>query len=61
MKNKTILKAAMKEKIKLVNFKASVEDINKIKNMARKYFNGNLSGWIRYCSMNYRPKKDEIA
>ena len=46
--------------LKLVNFRATQEDIKIIKKMAKKYAKGNVSAWLRYVAMNYKPTKKEL-
>lgn len=58
---KLILNNLVKKKKKLINFLATENEINLMKDLCRKYANGNLSQWIVYSSINYRPSKDELS
>jgi hypothetical protein len=63
MKNQ-ILKKALEEQAlpkKIMNFKVTKEQMEAIKDNARKYFNGNISGWMRYTALNYVPQKKELT
>lgn len=55
-----ILKSLDKEKRKLRNVLADTAEWASIKKNAKKYANGNVSGWIREAAMNYVPKKSEL-
>jgi len=49
-----------KETRKNLNLKVSESELKQIKKLADKYTNGNLSQWVRYTAINYRPKKSEL-
>lgn len=51
-----------KKSLKNVNttFRASEEDLNKIKQKAQIYTEGNVSEWVLYSSLNYVPSGDEL-
>ena len=56
-----IIKEAIEKQVKLFNFKVSAADMNIIKSNAQKYYGGNVSGWIKYSSKNYKPTKKELT
>jgi predicted DNA-binding ribbon-helix-helix protein len=60
---KIVLKSMAKEKKKftLVNFTIPEDDLARLRLDAKKYCLGNLSGWIRYCCLNYRPTEKELV
>lgn len=45
----------------LINLRINKKDLEKIKKDAEKFYIGNLSAWIRYCCLNYKPKSDELT
>lgn len=63
MKNKVLKTIAKsKESIRrLVNFKANNEELEAIKKNADLYADGNLSEWVRYASINFKPSKKDLA
>ncbi len=46
--------------VRIVNFKCTEEEFDQIKANADKYADGNMSGWIRFASMNLEPKKKHL-
>lgn len=61
---KPILKKALMdatEPKKIVNFKVTDSEMDEIKKNASRFYNGNVSGWIRYTALNYAPKKSELV
>ena len=57
---KLAVKEAIKKQLKIVNFKSTENMLAKMKENAEKYYNGNLSGWIKYAALNHRPKRSEM-
>lgn len=60
---KKIIKEAFGETIsrdKIVNLKVTEEEHKIMRELAEKYYNGNLSGWIRYTASRYNPKSSEL-
>jgi len=55
-----ILRQISNAKKTLMNFKIVDSDRKKIVENAHKYTGGNISAWIKYASINYKPKKDEL-
>ena len=43
-----------------VNFRATKDELDKIKKLAKKYAGGNLTAWLKYTAINYKPKKSEL-
>ena len=43
-----------------VNFRVTKDELDKIKKLAKKYAGGNLTAWLKYTAINYKPKKSEI-
>lgn len=39
----------------------SEADEKQISELAKKYAGGNVSGWIRYAALHYRPTKKDLA
>jgi len=54
------LKKQNKYKEKTVAFRVTDRDLNKIKIKAGLYTDGNISEWVTYAALKYRPMKDEI-
>lgn len=48
-------------KHRILSLSVSPSELRTIKKLAGKYAGGNVSAWIRYCAINYKPKKREIA
>lgn len=55
------LKTLNREPKKLITFKVSKSDLEALKKNAAKYAHGNLSEWVRYTGLNYKPKKTELV
>jgi len=58
-----ILKAASKKtngKMEFVGLRLKTEEKNYIKMKANLYTGGNITAWMVYCAMNYRPKSIEL-
>lgn len=55
-----LLKEIKTEKRTLVNFKITKGERKTIEKNAKKYTGGNVSHWIRYCALNYKPKVSEL-
>ena len=45
---------------KTITLHIKEEDLEKIKALADKYAQGNLSAWIRYAAVNHTPKKSDL-
>lgn len=60
MTSKQKLKSLIKEKRTLMNFKVSKAEIKTIEANALLFAGGNVSAWLRYAAMNYKPKKGEL-
>lgn len=43
-----------------MTIKFSEEEYSRIRYLAKKFANGNVNGWLRYCGSNYRPEIDEL-
>ena len=56
-----MLKHLKKEKLILKNYKATEDQHDIMQANADKYADGNLSEYIRYCVINYKPKKNELV
>lgn len=54
------LKGLKKIKKQLVHLHFDSEDLKKIDQNAKKYTEGNRSAWIRYASLNFKPKKKDL-
>lgn len=55
------LKKEKKTKFKRIEVRASEQEKNDIQLKANLYTDGNISEWIIYASMNYKPKKSELV
>ena len=55
------LKVAKQKKTKLINVKVNIDEGDKMQANANKYCEGNLSEWIRYSSMNLKPRKSDLV
>ena len=44
----------------LVNFRVTKGELEEIKALAKKYAGGNLTAWLKYTAINYKPKKSEV-
>lgn len=55
-----ILKHLIKEKSKLFNFKILPSELEIIQKKANEYYEGNVSGFLKYAALNYVPKRDEL-
>lgn len=56
-----MLKKLVKEVLRPVNFKISPTEYEVLEEKAKQFTNGNVSEWIRYASLNYKPSKTELA
>jgi hypothetical protein len=56
-----MLKTQVKPALKVCNFKISDDDKNLIKKNAEQYAEGNISEWIRFAAINYKPRKKDLA
>ncbi len=57
------LKAATKKKKPrepMINIKASLKQKRALQARADAYANGNLSLWLRYAGMRYKPSQEEL-
>lgn len=45
----------------LLNIKADRKDRAELKAQAKKFMEGNLSGWLRFAGMRFRPTKSQLA
>lgn len=43
-----------------ISLRVSAEEFKIIKEKALGFFQGNISGWLRYTAMNYKPKAKEL-
>lgn len=41
----------------IINIKVSHRDRRQLNAAAKEFFNGNLSGWLRFAGKNFRPLK----
>ena len=48
-------------KNRILSISVSPSELRTIKKLAQKYAGGNVSAWIRYCAINYKPKKHEVS
>lgn len=46
--------------VKIINIKCTEEELEQIKANAEQYAGGNMSGWIRFASINLVPKKKHL-
>ena len=44
----------------LVNFRVTKDELEEIKSLAKKYAGGNMTAWLKYTAINYKPKKSEV-
>ena len=56
-----IVKELMKTSRRLLNIKVSEDELNLIRKQAEEFAGGNVSGWIRYASMNLKPKSNQLV
>lgn len=49
-----------KKKPKMINIRVSEDELKAIHEQAEKYTSGNITAWIKYTALNYRPKKSEL-
>ena len=59
-----ILKKALEEKkppTRIVNFRCTEEQYRNMKDKSKKYYNGNTSGWIKYCAVRHIPHDSELT
>jgi len=56
-----ILRQISNAKKTLMNFKISNQDRKAVIENANKYTGGNISAWVKYASLNYKPKKGELS
>lgn len=47
----------VREKLQLVNLKVKGKDRKMLVALAKKFANGNLSAWLRYAGLHYKPAK----
>lgn len=55
-----MLKAHEEEKVKPFQVKATKREKEAMQANANRFTRGNLSKWVRYAAMNYRPLPSEI-
>lgn len=48
-------KSKAKEELIALNFKVNVQDEKKIRELAKRHANGNLSAWLRMAGLWYIP------
>jgi len=46
---------------KKVNLRVSYIEYKKIKDLADKYANGNVSSWMRYAARTHKPRKKDLT
>lgn len=56
-----ILKRLVKEKQKNVNFRCTLEQLELMKENAKKYTKGDLTKWLRASALDYSPKGDDLV
>lgn len=47
-------------KRRLINLKANREERNAIKANAKKFARGNVSEWVRYAAINFKPRSEDL-
>ena len=41
-------------------YRATKRQLKKLQELANQYTNGNVTAWLLYCALNYKPKKKEL-
>ena len=54
------LKKKKKAKENFIGLRTSEKEHNNIKMKANLYTDGNVSEWLVYAGLNYKPKKEEM-
>lgn len=48
------------KKSKRLNIKISEVEEREIRELAKKYADGNVNGWVRHAALHYRPSKKDL-
>ena len=60
MEKKYKIKEEKRPAKKLITMKVSVDDYEIMKKNAKKYAKGNLSHYVRYCTIHLRPHPQDL-
>ena len=41
-------------------YRATKGQLKRLQELANQYTNGNVTAWLLYCALNYKPKKKEL-
>lgn len=55
------MKKTRRVSMSLLNIKVTDRDKKLLVRAAEKYARGNLSEWLRFAGMTFRPKKTQVA
>jgi hypothetical protein len=55
-----VIKDSIKEKSEIFNLRLTKIERQQIKDKADSYFNGNMSGYMKYAAINFKPKNEDL-
>jgi len=55
-----MMKHLVKEEKKIFNMRLTETEIKAIKAKAELYYDGNMSGFMKWAALNYNPKASEL-
>lgn len=58
---KARLRSLKSGRTKLLNLKVTVWEDSRMQDLADQYADGNKSEWVRYASLNFRPRKSDLV